>query len=345
MNIFRNILPGFLALSVCLTSPVWAQESAQVSVVVSEKPAETDTVMVALMQTSLASGKITSPQADYVVFVSTMNWSPPTEAEMDALAKAYAEMTAEKKVELVLVCGGASEDSARDFAAKHKLESPTVLSDVAPSIPGYVTPFVYPNVTIVDKYGKLVQTGGIDLAPKYKAYISKYEMEADLEPTFSVSKTELEEEKKAAEKKSSCCKASKSLAEAVGRLKVFNKNKASGDAQYYIFYFGASTCCNCVARLADAAAFYAEMEADGRVEMIYVSYDKSKSVAKRFFAKENAGFPAVMNDDKRLQKLPGYSPMYSFPTVQILESSGREIIRGRAKNILPRWKELTVDQL
>ncbi len=348
--ISRFLLSGLAGASLFVSALSWAQtadidsmttatiggDTAPAASAVSAAVPESNRLGEALTQAELISGSVSNTQASYYVFASVASWSEPGVALMPKIVKTYAEMQQEGKVQLVLVPIEFGEKIARDFVRSYSPDCPALLQTEATKLPGFILDTSVPSGIILDADGNFVASGKLDFVTKYKAYITKYEVENNLELTYPPSNADTQESQES--------QVRGKLGSAVAALHSITATKPRGDAQFYAFYFGASTCCGCKDLIGDVAAFYAEMMVDGRVELVYVSFDRSKSAALKFFRSVNAWFPSVLATNKALGRLPGFSMPIggAMSTVLILDADGKKVASGGANDILTRWKELTV---
>ncbi len=129
---------------------------------------------------------------------------------------------------------------------------------------------------------------------------------------------------------------SSSVQKAVATLNVFNA-PANKNADYYIYLQSASWCGPCQAEMPKIAKEYLKMKANGSVELILVSWDKDVHSAKNFVRSHNATFPVVMNSDRAVKHLPGFSTAKGIPTATIVDKNGKVIINSHGSVIMD-WK-------
>lgn len=111
------------------------------------------------------------------------------------------------------------------------------------------------------------------------------------------------------------------------------------NAQVYFYLHSAGWCGPCCAAMPGIVELYKEMKADGRAEIILISYDKSPEGAKKYAESYQAEMPTVHAGDKGLLSLPSFAHARGIPAVAIIRADG-EVIGYGAPSRIAKWKEL-----
>lgn len=127
------------------------------------------------------------------------------------------------------------------------------------------------------------------------------------------------------------------VATAAQKLTVLN-GKVNPDAQVYYYIHSASWCGPCKRAMPGVVKAYEEIKADGRAEVILVSYDKTPELAKKYVDSYKTEMPAVHCQDAALRSLPGFSYARIIPAVQVTDAQGKVLGQGSPMLIM-QWKE------
>ncbi len=110
-------------------------------------------------------------------------------------------------------------------------------------------------------------------------------------------------------------------------------------ADYYIYLQSASWCPPCRKEMPIICEEYPKMK-KANVELILISFDRSKSAAKDFPKKHNGKFPVTMKTDKNLDKLVGFTKASGIPHATILDKYGKVVANGHGA-LVQDWKKYT----
>ncbi len=129
-------------------------------------------VGAALKKLQFASGHGAAKNlADYYIYVYSANWCGACRKQMPAIVKKYEEeIRAERKVELVLIALDKKPCISRAYMDNLRATFPGVWykREGVSELPGSKIPRTIPTVTIVDKYGKVIETGDCKLVQDWK---------------------------------------------------------------------------------------------------------------------------------------------------------------------------------
>lgn len=129
---------------------------------------------------------------------------------------------------------------------------------------------------------------------------------------------------------------------AAGVLRTANA-KVDKKADYYIYLQSASWCGPCQKEMPEIAAEYVKMKKSKKVELILVSWDRSSADALTFVKSNKAKFPVVMKDDKKVDKLVGFTMAQGIPSAIIVDKYGNVVKSGHG-SIVKDWKSYCVEQ-
>ena len=125
------------------------------------------------------------------------------------------------------------------------------------------------------------------------------------------------------------------VAKAIKKLSCFN-GKPNVQAEYYIYLQLASWCPPCRAEMPEIASLYEQMKENG-VEILLVSADSSKKMAKKYLKEFDADFPATMPKKDGGVDLPGFKDSPTIPHATIVTKDG-EIVRDGHGSIVLNYR-------
>lgn len=182
-------------------------------------------------------------------------------------------------------------------------------------------------------------------AAKAKKAAAKAEKEA------AKAEKEAAKAKKVAAKKSAAAKRAFDTAEPTSKVGQFLKAQTYAtdarpnlEAKYYVVYRSSSTCGHCHKLMPQILEAHALMQASGKVDLIFDSYDGNLSATTAYLEKNGATFAAVHNP--AMQKMPGALHQYLLlpPGIYIVDAEGNRLASGPAAAVLPDWKKHTLDK-
>lgn len=278
--------------------------------------------------------------ADFYIYLTTASWCGPCNAEMPHVVEHYKKMRELGNVELIVVSGDREPNAAKGFMEKYGATFAVYDRKMARELPGYTPSNGIPDAIIVDKDGKAIKQG-------HGAIINQWESLTVNNPEYagkiSAPKDKEDDAKGGKDKKDAKdSKEGNAVITALKKLKPFN-GKPSAKADYYIYLQSASWCGPCNNEMPHVVEAYKEMKKTGRVEIILVSHDKTEGDAKGFLKQYKAKFPAVMVQDKDIEKLPGFSKPNGIPNAIFVDKNGKLITQGHG-SLVADWKQYTIDK-
>ena len=131
------------------------EESAQSD---SDEKPDPDAVANALKEVKFISGKPTN-NAKYYVFLHSASWCPPCCELTPHIVEKYKKLK-RKKVEIILISGDHTEEEAKDYVKKYKINFPATTEYMGiGDVPGYRSTTSYPHAIVVDKTGRVIAEG------------------------------------------------------------------------------------------------------------------------------------------------------------------------------------------
>lgn len=112
--------------------------------------------------------------ADYFIYYFSASWCGPCQKLMPSTVSEYTAMKRSKRVELILVSGDKTQEAAMAYVKKHKAKFPVVMasSEAAKSLPSCKSAGYIPSACIIDKNGKVIQSGHGSIVKDWKKYCS-----------------------------------------------------------------------------------------------------------------------------------------------------------------------------
>ena len=250
-------------------------------------------------------------KAEYFIFLESASWCGPCNAEMPEVAKAYEQMKASGKVELILLSADQTEAAAKGFLDKYKAKFPGLMPRGA-SLPNIPEAKGIPNATIMKADGSVIANGHGSIIRGWKEKtIGKYAVIGDDgEPRVGA---------------------------ALKGIK-FSNGKPNSKADFYIYLYAPTPNTADKELLTELASEYRDMKKD-KVELIFFSNDKTPTQIMKLLKGCKAKFPAAMSHTKGVSDLPGLGKMGSEPQVWIITQSGAAIMDG-APEIAREWKKI-----
>lgn len=137
--------------------------------------------------------------------------------------------------------------------------------------------------------------------------------------------------------------ATSAVGKALKNMQFIGASRPVLTADYYVVVRSSSTCPHCVKLLPDVLAAYTEMQATGKVELIYESFDTTPEKAEEHLRKQGATFPAAMR--AQMCNLPGAAPLLvPPPAAYIVDAEGNRLASGPLAPVLANWRKHTIEQ-
>ena len=249
-------------------------------------------------------------KAQYFIFLESASWCGPCNAEMPEVAKAYEQMKASGKVELILLSADSTEAEAKKFLDKYKATFPGLMPKGA-SVPTLPEAKGIPNATIMKADGTVIESGHGAIIRGWKNQtIGKYAVIGDDgEPR---------------------------VGEAMKTIK-FTNGKPNRTAEFYIYLYTPTPDSADKVLLADLAEQYKEMK-KAKVELIFISDSRTPTELTKVLKGCKAKFPAAQSKGAGVADLPGLGSTGSKPQAWVVTQSGAAITNG-APDIARDWKE------
>ncbi len=247
--------------------------------------------------------------ADFFIFLESASWCGPCNAEMPEVAKAYEQMKASGKVELILVGYDQTEAAAKGFLEKYKAKFPGVMRGA--SVPQMPAAKGIPHAVIMKADGTLIEEGHGSLIRSWKKLtIGEYTVVGD-DGVPRVGK------------------ATKGMK--------FTNAKPSAKADFYIYIYEPSLAQADTALLDELARSYKDMK-KSKVELIYISEGKTPAMVSKLLKSHKAKFPGILKGADGVSDLPGLNSLGSEASACVVTQSGAIVTEG-APEIVTKWKQ------
>ena len=248
-------------------------------------------------------------KADYYIFLQSASWCGPCNAEMPEVVKAYEQMKASGRVELILLSHDDNPTAGKGFLTKYKATFPGTMCHGA-SVPQIPPPPGIPNAAIVKADGTLIKSDHGSIIRSWKELtIGKYAVIGDDgEPR---------------------------VGKALKDMK-FTNGKPSRKADFYIYLYAPSASQTDKDLLSSLACQYKDMKKD-KVEVIFMSNEKTPAMLVKTLKACKAKFPAIQSS--KVEELPGLGTLGNEAKAWIVTQSGAEVISG-TPDIANEWQKV-----
>ena len=272
-----------------------------------EVPAEESAVAAKIKGNTYFTEAKPNLNAKYYIFLQSASWCGPCNAEMPEVVKAYEEMKASGKVELILLSHDDNPTAGKGFLTKYKATFPGTMNNGA-SVPQLPPAKGIPNATIMKADGTVIESGHGSIIRGWKNQtIGKYAVIGDDgEPR---------------------------VGEAMKDMK-FTNGKPNRKADFYIYLYAGAT--EDKDLLSTLASQYNDMKKD-KVEVIYIANVKTPAMMTKTLKASKAKFPAIQSS--KVEELPGLGKLGSEAQAWIVTQSGVEVISG-APDIAQEWQKV-----
>ena len=248
-------------------------------------------------------------QAKYYIFLHSASWCAPCQREMPKIADEYTNIKKSGKVELILASADDDPDKAIKFVSSNNGTFPIIAKGKMPQLPTPVTPYGFPWIIIVDADGKVIESAHGSSVHKWREFTN----------------TPVEIDKSDNKEKPDPSAVVKALKEVE-----FISGKPA-NAKYYVFLHSASWCGPCCKLMPLIVEEYKKLKRKN-IEIILVSGDFTVDEAKDYVKKYQVKFPTAM--PAAIANVPGYQPPEAYPSVIVVDRTGRELAKGHGKIIL-----------
>lgn len=273
--------------------------------------------------------------AEFYIYLTSASWCEFCNKEMPEVVEAYKKMQADGRVQLIQISGDRTKEAAEKFAEKYKAEFPVLNPNgVTEKLPGYNAPEGLPDAIFVDADGNVIKKGSGSLIKSWEANTVNHPDYAN-KSKAGATKRKAAKDKKAAERKGGAVLA------ALKALKPFN-GKVNAKADYFVYLQTDGQNENCNAEtMAKVADIYKEMKKSGRVEMVIICLEATEEEAKSFLRKHKLKNPAVMDQNEKIEDLPGLTGARVLPLATFVGKDGKVHMEG-GMSVLEQWENYTV---
>ena len=246
-------------------------------------------------------------KADYYIFLQSASWCGPCNAEMPEVVKAYEQMKASGRVELILLSHDDNPTAGKGFLTKYKATFPGTMNNGA-SVPTMPPAKGIPNATIMKADGTVIESGHGSIIRGWKNLtIGKYAVVGDDgEPRVGAAMKDMK----------------------------FTNGKPSKKADFYIYLYAGTQIDKEL--LSTLASQYKDMK-KGKVEVIYIDNAKTPALMTKTLKASKAKFPAIQAS--KVENLPGLGKLGNEAQAWIVTQSGAEVISG-APDIATEWQKV-----
>lgn len=273
--------------------------------------------------------------AEFYIYLTSASWCEFCNKEMPDVVDAYKKMQAGGRVQLIQISGDRTKEAAEKFAEKYKAEFPVLNPNgVTEKLPGYNAPEGLPDAIFVDADGNVIKKGSGSLIKAWEANTVNHPDYAN-KSKAGATKRKAAKDKKAAERKGGA------VLTALKALKPFN-GKVNAKADYFVYLQTDGQNENCNAEtMAKVADIYKEMKKSGRVEMVIICLEAEEDEAKSFLRKHKLKNPAVMDQNEKIEDLPGLSGARTLPLATFVSKDGKVHMEG-GMSVLEQWENYTI---
>lgn len=247
--------------------------------------------------------------ARYFIFLKSASWCGPCNMEMPSVAKAYEQMKASGKVELILLSHDRVEADAKGFLEKYGAKFPALMKGATlPEIPEGKG---IPHATIMKSDGTVIEEGhGAIIRGWKKQTIGEYAVIGDDgEPRVG--------------------KAMKGMK--------FANGKPSAKADFYIYVYMPDSGSADEELISELARSYKDMK-KAKVEVIYITNAKTPAIIAKFLKSKKAKFPGIQLNADGVDELPGLGKLGASPCAYVVTQSGALVTEGEP-GIATKWEK------
>lgn len=272
-------------------------------------PAEESAVGALLKKNTYFNNPEPNFNAQYFIFLKSASWCGPCNMEMPTVAKAYEQMKASGKVELILLSHDRTEEAAKGFLEKYGAKFPALMKGATlPEIPQGKG---IPHATIMKADGTVIEEGHGSIIRGWKNQtIGEYAVIGDDgEPRVG--------------------KAMKGMK--------FANGKPNTKADFYIYMYMRDSGSADEELIAELARSYKDMK-KAKVEVIYITTAKTPSHIAKFLKSKKAKFPGIQAHADGVNELPGLGKLGDSSCAYVVTQSGALVTEG-APSIATKWEK------
>ncbi len=111
-------------------------------------------------------------EARYFIYLMSVSWCGPCQAEMPHIAEEYKAMKKDGRVELQLISFDQTEAAAKNFLKNNKAAFPMTMKDAkgVSELPGFTMAQGIPNAIIVNAAGEILKKGHGAIVQEWRRY-------------------------------------------------------------------------------------------------------------------------------------------------------------------------------
>lgn len=273
--------------------------------------------------------------AEFYIYLTSASWCAFCNEEMPEVVAAYQKMREKGRVELLLISGDKTRESAEKFAEQYEAEFPVLNPNgVTEKLPGYTPPSSLPDAIFVDADGNVINKGSGSLIRTWAANTINH-------PDYANKSKAGATKRKAAKEKKSADRKGGPVLTALKALKPFN-GKVNAKADYFVYLQTDGQDAQCDAKaMTRVTDIYREMKKSGRVEMVIICLEGTEDEAKSFLRKHKLRIPAVMDQNELIENLPGLNAARGLPYAIFVSKDGKTLMEG-GMSVLEQWENYTV---
>ena len=304
-----------------------------------EKPAKTSGAvgefLSALEDENIWAGEKPATDADFYIYLTSASWCAFCNEEMPEVVKAYAKMRANGRVELLHISADKTKEKAEGFAQKYGAVFPVLNPNgITDKLPGYNPPSGLPDAIIVDSDGNVIKQGSASI-------IRDWESATVHHPDYANKSKADSTKRKAAKAKKDADRRGGAVVSVLKDLKPFN-GKVNAKADYFIYLQTDSSSETCdTETMKKVAELYKDIKKSGRVDLVLVSLDATEEEAKAFVRKHKLKCPVVMDQNEKIDELPGLGSARNMPYAIFVDKEGKKHMEG-GMSVLEQWENYTV---
>ena len=152
------LMGGLMTWALPMVQAKKGKKKAEKEEAAEEEPAEESVVAAKIKNNTYFTEAQPNLKAQYYIFLQSASWCGPCNAEMPEVVKAYEQMKASGKVELILLSHDDNPTAGKGFLTKYKATFPGTMNNGA-SVPPLPPAKGIPNATIMKADGTVIESG------------------------------------------------------------------------------------------------------------------------------------------------------------------------------------------